>query len=84
MALPFEFVADGVALFLRAEGSNRWRDRVKNFAMQRWPGQPPVADEVMVTVTCFHDHRQFDLDNNSETDSGCHEKIDLCRRRPDH
>ena len=63
MSLPFDFIADGVALSLRAEGRNNWRDCVKNFAKQRWPAQPPVAEEVMVTVTCFHDHRHFDLDN---------------------
>ena len=65
MSLPFEFTVDGAALSQRGDRGNleKWRKRVKNSAIQRWHGQPPVAEEIMVTVTCFHLPKKFDIDN---------------------
>ena len=32
-------------------------------AAQKWRQQPSVAENVMVTITCLHRNRHFDLDN---------------------
>ena len=63
MSLPFEFAVDGVALSQRAEGKGKWSNHVMHSAAQKWRQQPSVAENVMVTITCFHRNRQFDLDN---------------------
>lgn len=63
MSLPFEFTAEGVALSQNAKGKSRWQDHVRHSAAQRWQGQSPVGEAVMVTLTCNYSNRQFDLDN---------------------
>ena len=63
VSFPFEFTVEGVALSQRARGRGKWQEQVERTAAQRWHRQSSVGEAIMVTITCFHNNRQFDLDN---------------------
>ena len=41
----------------------QWTQEVRNVAGSAWGSEPPVAEEVMVTITYFYDSTPMDVDN---------------------
>lgn len=65
MAFTFEFTVDGPAFSQRADRRSlrNWRQRIRDSAKSRWDKETPVVEDVMVTITYFHDGSRFDIDN---------------------
>lgn len=66
MAIPFELTIDGSPVSQqtrRRELLRQWTQEVRNVAGSAWGSEPPVAEEVMVTITYFYDSTPMDVDN---------------------
>lgn len=64
--LPWEFAVAGVPASLQASSPRRaqWKAQVRSAALARWPqSEPPLALEVQLRLTYFHDSAPLDMDN---------------------
>ena len=66
MAIPLEFTIDGSPVSQQARRRQRvreWQQEVRNVAEREWKGEPPVAEELMVTIIYVYDAIPLDVDN---------------------
>ncbi|MGA6209458.1 RusA family crossover junction endodeoxyribonuclease [Nocardia testacea] len=64
--LPWDFVVHGVPKSVQAKGRSiqQWKNKVTQAAAAGWPtGVPPLACEVQIHVTFYHDGAPLDVDN---------------------
>ena len=63
----FEFIIDGPPVSQQARRRERrkeWVERVKEAIRQYWPaGERPVLEQVILTITSFHEGNSLDVDN---------------------
>ena len=66
MAIPLEFTMDGSPVSQqtrRRKLLRQWTRDVRSVAEREWKDEPPVAEELMVTITYFYDSTSIDVDN---------------------
>lgn len=66
MAIPLEFTIDGSPVSQQARKRQlvrQWQQEVRNVAEREWKGEPPVAEELMVTIIYVYDAIPLDIDN---------------------
>lgn len=66
MAILFALTIDGSPVFQQTRSREllrQWTQEVRNVVGSAWGSEPPVVDEVMVTIIYFYDNSSMDVDN---------------------
>ena len=66
MAIPLELTIDGSPVSQQTRRRTlvrQWTQEVRDVVGRAWGSDPPVADEVMVTITYFYENTSMDVDN---------------------
>lgn len=66
MSLPIELTVCGIPVSQQTRYKERreeWKQEVRDAAQRAWGEEPSAAGPFMVTITCVHDGKPFDVDN---------------------
>jgi Holliday junction resolvase RusA-like endonuclease len=66
--LPFEFTVEGPPLSHQTEDRKKlgaWKRRVREAAASHWTGEPPLAGDLRIVVTYYHEGEAIRMDNDN-------------------